>query len=480
MQQPTVVPARRRPPMSTLLLVAVLASCSIYANLSFRVTDGTKYRYFPPFREYADFNMNDHLGAEYLNVARSMVAGKGFANPFTAQTGATAWMPPVFPCLLAGILWLSGGNEQVLMVAMIVLQVMSLVITGLIVLALVRQSSWRLASTVGLTMFVITVVSDFFMWFQFTHDMWLVLLALDLLVVGHCWWRPLGRMAVVWGIVGGLCALINPVVGGAWFIVSTFEARVERRWWNLAAAALTAAIVVLPWTIRNYAVFGRWIPVKANLAYELYQSQCLTSDGLLVRDTFFMHPYTTWNQERTEYTKLGEAVYLDQKDIEFRKSVSARPWDFLGRIGNRFTAATLRYQPFDPIEEWEIPEWVFLRRIIYPLPFLAVIFLVCSALWRPLGPARWGMIVLYVAYLTPYIAISYYDRYAVPLVPIKALLMFWASERIVALLPSRRRNRQAHLSPASRFPLGKIAVAVNHEPASLAACPVAEGVLEQT
>src|SRR5205823_9577198 len=96
-------PAPRRPTrhLPAVLVSLFVVGCSVYANLSFTVTDRTDYRYFPPFRAYADFNMNDHLGAEYMNVARALVAGKGFADPFEEPTGPTAWMPPAFPCLLA-------------------------------------------------------------------------------------------------------------------------------------------------------------------------------------------------------------------------------------------------------------------------------------------------------------------------------------------------------------------------------------------
>jgi hypothetical protein len=163
MQQPIVQAQRPTlPRISILLVVLILAGCSVYANLSFTVQDRRDYRYFPPFRPYADFNMNDHLGAEYLNVGRSLAEGKGFADPFTAGTGATAWMPPVFPSILAGVLWLTGGNPAWLMTIMIVLQVLALVATGLLVLGLARRSGSGIGMAVSLAIFVVVVISDFF------------------------------------------------------------------------------------------------------------------------------------------------------------------------------------------------------------------------------------------------------------------------------------------------------------------------------
>ncbi len=477
MQQPIVHAQRPTlPRISILLVVLIVVGCSVYANLSFTVKDRKNYRYFPPFRSYADFNMNDHLGAEYLNVGRSLVEGRGFADPFTAGTGATAWMPPVFPCILAGVLWLTGGNPTGLMVTMIALQVLALAATGLLVVSLARRSGSGIGMTVTAAFFVMIVISDFFLWFQFTHDMWLVLLALDLLIAGYCWYRPLQQGAIVWGVVGGVCALVNPVVGGTWAVLSAIDGCRERAWSKLALAGAVAALVVLPWMVRNTMVFGRIIPVKSNLAFELYQSQCLTDDGLLVRDTFYLHPYTTWNQERIEYAKLGENAYLDRKQGQFGSAVAGHPLDFFRRMGNRFVAATLRYTPFDEIEEWEIPDWVFLRRLVYPLPFVSILLLAGTSFWKPLSRIQWGLIAVYLAYLLPYVAISYYDRYAVPLAAVKAVLVYWAAERVLALWQARaaRPSPERALAPnqASTRSIG-----AGQDATSVPACSVGEGVL---
>src|SRR5207302_9529137 len=89
-------PLRRRfPYLTAILLAAFVIACAVYANLSFAVTSSADFRYFPPFMRGVNANMNRHLGAEYMNIAKSMVRGEGYANPFGGQSGPTAWMPPV-------------------------------------------------------------------------------------------------------------------------------------------------------------------------------------------------------------------------------------------------------------------------------------------------------------------------------------------------------------------------------------------------
>src|SRR5437016_3151310 len=106
---PSPSPARGFPWIAAGFVTALVFACSIYVNLSFTVTNRANFRYFPPFKPYHDGNMNRHLGAEYFNIAKSMVAGEGFSNPFPGKTGPTAWMPPVLPTILAGLIWAFDG-----------------------------------------------------------------------------------------------------------------------------------------------------------------------------------------------------------------------------------------------------------------------------------------------------------------------------------------------------------------------------------
>ena len=76
------------------------------------------------------------------------------------------------------------------------------------------------------------------------------------------------------------------IVALAWGVLTLPGARGQRAWSRLGVAVLAAGLTVTPWVVRNYLVFGRLIPIKSNLAYELYQSQCLQPDGLLRSSTF--------------------------------------------------------------------------------------------------------------------------------------------------------------------------------------------------
>ena len=428
--EPTAKPAMSVP--AVVLLVTVLCSCAIYANLSLLVRNPAAYRYFPPFRPKVNANHNYHLGGENINIATSLVAGEGFAHPFNdGKTGPTAWMPPVLPVIQAVILWASGGSRAGVQVVVVCLQGISLIATGLLLSVVVARTTKAIWGLAAAAVFLLAVVGDFRLWFQFTHDHWIVLLAMDGLILGLCLCRPLesrGR-AACWGLCGGLCALINPIVGLAWGVLSAALMVRERAWRQYGIAVLLAGATITPWMVRNYLVFGRLIPVKSNLAFEMYQAQCRAEDGL-VRN-FHGHPYHASSPDRGRYVMLGEMAFLDEKSTLFWNAVWADPLSFADRVAQRFLAATLWYVPFNRQDATARPWVVWSSRLAHPLPILALLYLAFSMTWRRLPWAQGCVMGLYGIYLAPYVVASYYERYAMPLLAVKVLLVLWAADRLL-------------------------------------------------
>jgi hypothetical protein len=458
---PPPAPARRFPLLAAAVLVVAVFAGAIYANLSFAVTNRANLRYFPPFKPFVDANMNRHLGAEYFCIAKALVAGEGFADPFQERTGPTAWMPPLLSAFEAALLWAFDGDRDSVVAAVVFCQVYALVATGLLTLVLAWRCGRRAGAWFALFVFVGALCCEFKMCFQITHDCWLVMLALGAVVAGFCCARPLRdrRWAAAWGVVGGASALVSPMVALVWGTLTLTEAVRQRVWKPFAFAALAAGVTLAPWTARNLLVFGRLIPVKSNLAFELYQSQCLQPDGLIQRSTFAQHPYGSPGRERQEYKLLGEMAYLDKKREQFWSAVRADPLEFLDRVACRFLGVTVWYVPFERDEPRRRPYAFWLARLTHPLPFLSLLALMASAPWLPLRREQWVVAAAYLLYVLPYIAVSYYDRYGVPLLGVKVLLVVWAVDRLLTLVwPGRLeedrvtrwqgdRVTEDHLSP---------------------------------
>ena len=65
------------------------------------ITLAHTYR-FSPFEDHFTF------GYEMARVARALVTGYGYADPFSGHTGPTAWVPPLYPLLIAAVFKVAG------------------------------------------------------------------------------------------------------------------------------------------------------------------------------------------------------------------------------------------------------------------------------------------------------------------------------------------------------------------------------------
>ncbi len=430
--------AMRLVPGFAIATVAIV--CMIYANLSLAVTKPENYRFFPPFAPGVNVNMNRDLGSEYYHIARSLAAGNGFANPFGDPTGPTAWMPPILPMLLAALWWACAGNRELVIVIVLTLHAAVLIGTGLFIIAVTGRTTQRVGPGAVAAIYIAALFCNFRDCFQANGDRWIALLAVDIMLAGCFWYRPLHSIprSVLWGAFGGTCALISPIAAFAWGVYS-IALGIRQRAWGRTALMLAAAMLVLaPWTIRNYLVFGKLIPVKSNLAYEIYQSHCLQSDGLLNNEGMNRHPIHRHSRERRMYEVLGEIAYLDRKSEQVVNAVEADPVELFERIAARSLGATLWYVPENRSPHGSAMWFLWMQRLAHPLPFLALLVLAFLGVSRGLTSIQWTTIAISVLYLMPYIVVSYYPRYGFPLLAAKVLLVIWAFDWALCLLRSQK------------------------------------------
>jgi hypothetical protein len=426
--------ARIAPALAALCIVIV--SWTLYANAACLISDSVNYRYFPPFEPDRNDLMTRHLGAEYLNIAQALRAGRGYADPFREETGPTAWMPPALPVFQAGLLWLFGDSVDCLMYCIIVAQASSLAATAWLLLAATRSACRTPRPWITAGLFTLFLAAHFRLAFQVTHDSWLQLLSLDVLLLGFGLLSDAPRWGgmILWGMAGGATSLVGPVLGLVWGVLTVLRWPTFTAWRRWMICALVALVCVTPWIVRNALVFERFIPIKSNLFYEFYQSQCESPDGLVHEATFRKHPYGN-REERDRYEDLGESNYLDRKRAQFLTRLRARPGDFAVRVWNRFAAAVLVVVPMDDHgSKQPFSVWRMLPRLCQPLPFLAAIVLLIHP--RRLHLYESAALWVFTVWLLPYVIVSYYDRYGFPLLSVKVFLCAAVLDR----LPVRLRT----------------------------------------
>jgi hypothetical protein len=115
------------------------------------------------------------------------------------------------------------------------------------------------------------------------------------------------------------------------------------------------------------------------------------------------------------------------------------------------------------------PWVVWSSRLAHPLPFLALLYLGFSMTWRRLSWAQGCVMGLYAIYLAPYVVASYYERYAMPLLAVKVLLVLWAADHLLCWMRgltdySSTRWTPAITGPALRLPGSQVGRPENRRP----------------
>lgn len=406
---------RNRVVLGTVLLIAIF-SVTTWTTERLTSPGGPRWAVIPhgPLKE----SENSHLGAEYRAIALSLIEGRGFSNPFKKPTGPTAWMAPLLPVLLASFFCLAHGNEQ--LVVDIVLSLNSITL-GLAALAAIWIGGRRGYTWPGCTAVALVWATDFHAAFQTTNDCWLLIACVSAILVGTIQMprRPTTRQAVFWGAAGGAIALASPVLGLSWVCATVWRLRFQR---TLLTAVAVAALLVTPWIVRCAIVLDCFVPVKSNAPYELWLANCCDADGVLDCWTVErVHPYIGRGPDLTIMTVRGEIPVIKERGTEARKQILANPTGYFARVATRLLAATVYYVPFDPDDE-NRRTTIAVKRVFYSLPFLSLL-LVFALHPRPLPNDFLATTLIYIASLTPYVLLSYNDRYAVPLMPLKAVFV---------------------------------------------------------
>jgi 4-amino-4-deoxy-L-arabinose transferase-like glycosyltransferase len=227
------------------------------------------------------FFKDDHFwgfGYEMGQIAASLATGEGFSWPDWSSypKGPTAWMPPIYPLLIAAAFKTFGVYSDQAAIFLLVVQTTFSVLTCFLLYLVGKRIFNAQTGLCAALLFAVYPPSIHFAVRQiWSTSLFAFCLLFVICIILHLSDYPRVKSGAYLGILLAFTALVDPIIIGVYpfaFGWLYLKAEVNRR---IATKMITTAIVVFfvglsPWLVRNYVVFGRFVFIKSNFGNELY------------------------------------------------------------------------------------------------------------------------------------------------------------------------------------------------------------------
>lgn len=386
-----------------------------------------------PYQDHFSF------GWEMGRIARALATGYGFADPFRGHTGPTAWVPPLFPWILAAVFKLTGVYTA--------LSAWIILAFDCVLNALMVPPIWEIARRcfnrkVALWSAWLWCLYPAAMQYavKWIWEMTLTALLFTLVLALALRMRRIGEPNVesvrptagnwaLFGLLWGLIALSNPSLClflppcGLWILIGVPRRVLLRQVSFATLAALIFIGCLAPWTYRNWRVFHQFVPLRANLGVELYLGNGPGATGLLME---YDHPFQAPDQLRL-YRRMGEIAYAKYRGALAKRVIAADP--------GRFALLSLKrlyyfwFSVPHPGDEGPVNEYG--RNINFQFTSIAGLFGLVLALRRRV-PAAWLFFWAFLLLPLTYYFVTVHARFRHPLEPLIDILgvyLFQSAEK---------------------------------------------------
>ncbi|GAC1422202.1 MAG: hypothetical protein NVSMB62_17730 [Acidobacteriaceae bacterium] len=405
--------------------------------------------------------IDDHFqfGWEMGRIGRALATGFGYSDPFTGHSGPTAWTPPLYPLLIAGVFRLVG--VYTLTSAWVLLTINSAfsaatapILYGIAcrtfsdaphrpgsphtdARSIALWSAWLWALYPAAMQYAVRWVWDMALTaFLFSA---VILLALrirgtpelspdsptntrDWLLFGTLWgFIALSNSSILLFLPACVLWMLWPVFGAS----SPTSAR-SRSLRNAVLAAACCLAVISPWVIRNWYAFHAFVPMRTNFGAELYESADPLNQGFPNVATL---PLAQAAPQFQRYRRLGELAYSHEQGLRARALIHAHPALFAAHAAKRVYFFWISVP--HPAEK---PAAIFaeaLRRVDYAFLSLAGLLGLALALHRrrPAAPLlAWAFLLLPLIYY--FVTVQARFRHPLePLITILAVYLFQSADR---------------------------------------------------
>jgi 4-amino-4-deoxy-L-arabinose transferase-like glycosyltransferase len=365
-------------------------------------------------------NTDDNFGFgwEMGRIGAALASGHGFSNPFGPATGPTAWEPPLYPYLTAGVFLVFGIYSKASAFVLLTINSIFSALTCVPIFLIARRifsekvavgSAWAWALLPNVLFWCTRAVWETSLAaLLLTTLFWLALTLED-----RDGWMPWFQFGLLLGItaLSSTSLLSFLPAAGLW----TWHRRAQRGKQSLAGLVLASVVFfvcITPWLIRNEHTFGKFIFVRDNFGAELRLGNGPGADGTLMLYLDATHDVYAMRQ----FQAMGELPY-----IAMRKRQAL---DFIAADYARFSGLCLKRLvyfwagPPKTTSPWWMSE-------VKNSLFLASSVLMFWGLGRALRlrkPGSWLLFWLFLLYPAMYYFVYCIPRYRHPIEPEMAIL----------------------------------------------------------
>jgi 4-amino-4-deoxy-L-arabinose transferase-like glycosyltransferase len=372
------------------------------------------------------------------NIAYSLAAGHGFSSPYWQETGPTAWLTPVYPVLVAAVFRVFGIHTPHSFFAIVFLNILFSA-AACVPIFYAGKRVGGLAVGAGAA----------WLWAIFPNAVvipyeWVWDTSLAVLLMATILWatlelaEPQGvRGWCGYGLLWGFALMTNPTLGIVlpvllgWAAYRAWKQRNLRLSRPLLACGI-AMLCCVPWTVRNYLTFHRFIPLRSNFAFELWlgNNEQFDEQSQVVPAA---------NPERAEirnYIHMGEMAFMQDKWRRATAFIKTHPGLEIILFGRRFVATWIGLEkPIEGFRDADEP----LVRLVLVTNTLAAIGALCGilAMVRSRNLYAFPLAACPIVYPVVYYLTHTSLRYRHPIDPVELLL---GAVAIAAVL-QRRKDR---------------------------------------
>lgn len=361
---------------------------------------------------------NFSFGWEMGRIGASLASGHGFSSPFGPATGPTAWEPPLYPYLTAGVFLVFGIYSKASAFVLLTMNSVFSALTCVPIFLIARRifsekvavgSSWAWALLPNIIFWCTRAVWETSLAaLLLTTIFWLALTLED-----RDGWMAWFQFGLLWGITAlSSTSLLSflPAAGlWAWYRRGR---RGKRSFGGVVLASVVFFACIAPWLVRNYQTFGKFIFIRDNFGAELRLGNGNGADGTLMVYLDATHDLYAMRQ----FQAMGELPYIAMRKRQALDYIRADYGRFAKLCVKRFI-----YFWAAPPKDTQ-PWWMSEAKNSL---FLAASVLLFWGLGRALRwrkPGAWLLFWLVLLYPAVYYFVYSIPRYRHPIEPEMAIL----------------------------------------------------------